>query len=202
MELIGTFILLVIGFVAFFATGIDDTVAYAGSYLDNRKKDHKRLISLGIIIGTIIALTIAVLAGSLMEAIPSRHLISGAVLITLGLLSFTHGKGTQHQKKIHFTRMKKHIDKEPLTRIGNLKFVGIGMILFFATGIDDILAYSNLIMVKGSWIAICSGVMIATFVSLIIAHSLSDRLKSFKHPERIGGVIIIIIGILLALKIL
>ena len=98
----GTFILLVIGFVAFFATGIDDTVAYAGSYLNNKKKDHKRLISLGIIMGTIIALTIAILAGSLMEAIPSRHLIGGAVLITLGLLSFTHGKGTQHQKKIHF----------------------------------------------------------------------------------------------------
>ena len=68
--------------------------------------------------------------------------------------------------------------------------------------IDDIIAYSNLIMAKGAWLAICSGVMVATFVSLMLAHSLSDRLKKFPHPERIGGVVIIIIGILLALKVL
>ena len=202
MELIGTFVLLVLGFVAFFATGIDDTVAYAGSYLDNPKKDHKRLISFGIIVGTVIALGIAIFAGSLMANIPSRHLIGGAVLITLGVLSFTHGKGVQHQKKTHFMKMEKHISKEPSTKLGNLKFVGIGMLLFFGTGIDDILAYSNLIMAKGAWLAISSGVMIGTFVSLAIAHSISDKLKKFSHPERIGGVIIIIIGILLALKIL
>jgi len=152
MELIETFVLLVIGFVAFFATGIDDTVAYAGSYLDNPKKDHKKLISFGIIIGTVIALGISIFAGSLMMRIPSRRLIGGAVLVTLGVLSFTHGKGVRHQKKSHYE--------------------------------------------------ICSGVMIATFVSLMIAHSLSDKLKKFPHPERIGGVVIIIIGILLALKIL
>lgn len=202
MELIETFILLAIGFIAFFATGIDDTVAYAGSYLDTPRKDHKKLISLGIIIGTVIALVISICAGSLMAKIPSRHLIGGAVLVTLGLLSFTHGKGIRHQKNTHYEKMKKHIAKNPIRRIGNLKYIGVGMLLFFGTGIDDILAYSNLIMAKGTWLAICIGVMIATFVSLIIAHSLSDRLKKFPHPERIGGSVIIIIGILLALKIL
>ena len=44
--------------------------------------------------------------------------------------------------------------------------------------------------------------IIATFVSLMIAHSLFDRLKKFSHPERIGGVVIILIGVLLALKVL
>ncbi len=202
MELIGTFVLLVIGFVAFFATGIDDTVAYAGSYLDNPKKDHKKLISFGIIVGTVIALAISILAGSLMMKVPSRHLIGGAVLVTLGLLSFVRGKGIRHQKRSHYIKMKKHINRKAATMIGNLKFVGIGMLLFFGTGIDDIIAYSNLIMAKGAWVAISSGVMIATFVSLMIAHSLSDKLKNFPHPERIGGVVIIIIGILLALKVL
>jgi len=194
--------LLVIGFVAFFATGIDDTVAYAGSYLDNPKKDHKKWISSGIIIGTVIALAISIFAGSLMERVPSRHLVGGAVLITLGLLSFTRGKGIRHQKRTHYEKMKKQINRKASTKIGNLKFVGIGMLLFFGTGIDDILAYSNLIGAKGAWLAICIGVMLATFVSLAIAHSLSDRLKKFPHPERIGGVVIIIIGILLALKVL
>jgi cadmium resistance protein CadD (predicted permease) len=202
MELIGTLILFMIGFVAFFATGIDDTVAYAGSYLNNKQRDHKKLISFGIFLGTFIALGISVLAGSLMEKIPSKHLIGGAVLITLGLISFAHGRSSHHRKEHHFKKLKKHI-KHSDSKIRNyFKFIGIGLILFFSTGIDDILAYSNLIMAKGAWLAICTGVVVATFVSLAIAHSLAHRLKNFPHPERIGGVMMIIIGILLATKVL
>ena len=195
-------ILFAIGFVAFFATGIDDTVAYAGSYLNNKQKDHKKLISLGIFLGTFIALGIAILAGSLMEKIPSRHLIGGAVLITLGISSFFHGKGKQHEKKHHFKKMKKNLKRSDSKIKDSFKFIGMGMLLFFATGIDDVLAYSNLIMAKGAWAAICIGVILATLVSLTIAHNLAFRLKNFPRPERIGGVMIIIIGILLATKIL
>jgi 4-hydroxybenzoate polyprenyltransferase len=44
--------------------------------------------------------------------------------------------------------------------------------------------------------------LVATFVSLIIAHFLSAKLKKFPHPDKIGAGIIIIIGILLALRVL
>lgn len=202
MSLINTLILLATGFIAFFATGIDDTVAYAGSYLNNKKKDHKILISLGIIIGTFIALLIAIFAGSAMESLPSRHLIGGAVLITLGIIMFSRGKWSKHRKTAHLTKVEKHIKHLRTPEFKNIKFVGLGMTLFFATGIDDIIAYSNLIMAKGSWIAICTGVLMATFVSLIIASFLSGKLKKFPHPEKIGASIMILIGILLALKIL
>jgi len=203
MGMIETLLLLGIGFIAFFATGIDDTVAYAGSYLEDGKNGHKKLISLGIIIGTLIALGISVFAGSLMEALPNRNLIGGTVLITLGIIMFTRGKWSMHRKKTHLSKVKKHLKKpSKFHDCKNIKFVGLGMMLFFATGIDDIIAYSNLIMAKGAWLAICSGVLIATFVSLTIAHFLSGKLKNFPHPERIGAGIIIIIGILLALNIL
>ena len=207
MGLIETLILFSLGFVAFFATGIDDTLAYAGLYLKN-KRNHKKFISFGIILGTIIALSIAIFAGSLMEKYlvingqQIGHLIGGTVLVTLGILSFTkvNGKIKKHQKT--HTKIKKHLKVSQPQKFISLKFIGLGMLLFFATGIDDIITYSNLIMAKGSWLAICIGVLIATFVSLIIAHFLSGKLKRFSHPERIGGIIIIIIGILLALKIL
>ena len=201
MGMIETIILLAIGFVAFFATGIDDTVAYAGSYLEDGRKDHKKEISLGIIIGTFIALGIAIFAGSLMESLPSRNLIGGAVLITLGMIMFFKGKAVIHHKKKHFSKMEKKIKRPKTPKNRGIKFVGLGFILFFATGIDDIIAYSNLIMAKGSWLAISIGVLIATFVSLIIAHFLSDKLKNIPHPEKIGAAVIILIGVLLALKI-
>ena len=202
MGLIETLILLLIGFLAFFATGIDDTIAYAGSYLKNRQKYNKKLISLGVILGTFIALGIAVFAGSLMETLPSRHLIGGAVLVTLGLIMFARGKWSRHQKKAHLLKLKEHIKRSQFQEYSNIKFIGLGMMLFFATGIDDIIAYSNLIMAKGTWLAICVGVLLATFVSLMIAHLLSDKLKKFPHPERIGAGVIIIIGVLIALKVL
>ena len=147
-----------------------------------------------------IALGIAIFAGSLMEALPSRNLIGGAVLITIGLIMFARGKWSRHQKKAHLSTLEKHIKRSPSNH--RIRFVGLGMVLFFATGIDDIIAYSNLIMAKGSWLAICIGVLIATFVSLTIAHLLADKLKKLPHPERIGAAVIIIIGVLLALKIL
>ena len=207
MEITEIIILFSIGFVAFFATGIDDTVAYAGSYLSTKVKDHKKLISLGIFLGTFIALGISIFAGSLLAQVPSRHLIGGAVLITLGALSFVRGKGIKHQKKEHLTKLKEHMKKEKSCKKESCKdskwkYIGIGMLLFFGTGIDDIIAYSNLIMAKGDWMFISSGVIVATAVCLILAHSLSDKMKKFPYPERIGGVMIIIIGILLALKIL
>jgi cadmium resistance protein CadD (predicted permease) len=202
MGYLETLILFILGFVAFFATGIDDTLAYAGLYLKNKEKDHKKFISLGIILGTFIALGLAIFAGKLMEALPSRHLIGGAVLITLGLLTFARGKKTTHHKRHHVAKLKKHVKHSKYPKYDNFKFIGLGMMLFFATGIDDIIAYSNLIMAKQAWLAICTGVVIATFVSLVIAHYLADKLKSFAHPERIGGTIIIIIGLLLAFKVL
>ena len=208
MEMIETLILLGIGFVAFFATGIDDTVAYAGSYLEDGRKSHKKLISLGVILGTLIALGISIFAGSLMQKYivingkPIGHIIGGVVLVSLGLIMFFKGKWAISHKKKHFSKMEKKIKRPKSAEGRGIKFVGLGFVLFFATGIDDIIAYSNLIMAKGSWFAICAGVIIATFASLIIAHFLSDKLKRFPHPEKIGATIIIIIGTLLALKIL
>ena len=201
-EIISTLLLLAIGFVAFFATGIDDTVAYAGSYLEDGRKEHKKLISLGVILGTFIALGIAIFAGSLMESLPSKHLIGGAVLITLGMIMFFKGKWTIHHKKKHFSKLEKKIKFHKPQKRHHIRFVSLGFVLFFATGIDDIIAYSNLIMAKGVWLPICIGILIATFASLIIAHFLSDKLKKFPHPEKIGAGIIIIMGILIALKVL
>jgi len=208
MGMIETLILLAIGFAAFFATGIDDTVAYAGSYLEDRSKEHSKYISLGIILGTLIALTISIFAGALMEKYivvngkPIGHIVGGAILIVLGLIMFFKGKLVIHHKKKHYKKLKKKIKHKQKPKGHHIRFMGLGMVLFFATGIDDIIAYSNLIMVKGMWWPICAGVLVATFVSLIIAHFLSDKLKKLPHPEKIGAAIIIIIGTLLALKIL
>jgi cadmium resistance protein CadD (predicted permease) len=201
-------ILFTLGFVAFFATGIDDTLAYASVYLEHNQKDHKQFFSLGIIIGTFICLAISIFAGSLMEKYlvingqSIGHLIGGTVLVSLGLITFFRGRKTRQHKKSHVLKMKRKIKKSSSAILTDIRFIGFGLLLFFATGIDDIIAYSNLILAKGTWIEISAGVLVATFVSLVIALFLAGRLKGFKHTEKIGGGIMILIGLLLALKIL
>jgi cadmium resistance protein CadD (predicted permease) len=203
MVVLQSIVLITLGFVAFFATGIDDTIAYAGSYLSNKKNLSKKLISFGIIIGTIIALGISIFAGKIMLNVPSRHLIGGSVLVTLGLLTFTRSWRGTKLTEAHTKRIENHLKKSSKQEyIGKPRLILLGLVLFFATGIDDILAYSNLIIAKGSWWPICTGVLLATFVSLFLAHLLAGKLKKFRHPEKIGGVIIILMGILIALKIL
>ncbi len=197
----------ILGFVTFFATGIDDTLVYAGSYLHNhKKKNYKKMMSIGIMIGTFIALGIAVCASSLMKLIPFKNLIGGGILITLGVIIFLHKPRTWHKKKVKFfgfeKYLKKHLKNSHFKNIKKIKFIGLGILLFFSTGIDDLIAYSNLIMAKGFWLPICIGVIAGTIVSLIVANLLSRKLKRFSHPERIGGTIIIIIGTLLASGIL
>jgi predicted tellurium resistance membrane protein TerC len=160
------------------------------------------MISLGIFLGTIISLIIAIFAGGLMNTIPNRHLVGGLILVGIGLMSFVHTNNRWHHKKIHLFRVKKKLKKSRKTNPSNLKFISLGMILFFATGIDDTLAYSELIMASGGWLSISIGVLIATCISLIIANSLSGFLKKIPHPEKIGGSLVILIGILLILKIL
>jgi cadmium resistance protein CadD (predicted permease) len=206
--MIETLILFAIGFVAFFATGIDDTLAYASVYLEHNQKDHKKFFSLGIILGTLICLVIAIFAGSLMEKYlvvngqPIGHLIGGTVLVSLGLLTFFRKRKTRQHKKSHVLQMKKKIKRSDSAILTDIRFIGLGLVLFWATGIDDVIAYSNLILAKETWIEICTGVMVATFVSLVIALFLAGKLKGFKHTEKIGGGIMILIGILLGLKIL
>lgn len=208
MGFIEVLILSAIGFVSFFATGVDDTLAYAGVYLEHNQRDHKQFFSFGIILGTFIALGISIFAGSLMEKYfvvngqPIGHLIGGAVLVSVGLITFSRKRKTRQHKKSHIKSMKEKIKRSNSPILTDIKFIGLGLVLFFATGIDDIITYSNLILAKGEWLFISSGVLVATFVSLVIAHFLSGRLDGFKHPEKIGGGIIIIIGLLLALKIL
>lgn len=200
-------VLFALGFVTFFATGIDDTVAYASSYLKDKCESHERLISAGVILGTIIALMIAIFAGTLMEAIPSRHLVGAAVLITIGILKLAQGEGYIKRIKARLSRQHdenhKQIHKvaKKSKSLGAVRFVSLGMILFFSTGIDDIIAYSNLVMAEGSWFWISAGVMVATSLALVAAHFLASRLKKLKHPQRIGAVLIIIIGVLLGLQI-
>ena len=89
---------------------------------------------------------------------PVGHLLGGTVLVSLGLIMFFKGKFSMHYKKKHYKKLHTKIKKKPKKKGHNFKFIGLGMVLFFATAIDDIIAYSNLIrkcfeegLIPGLW---------------------------------------------------
>ncbi len=92
----------------------------------------------------------------------------------------------------------KHRVSLPKSPQGSFGYVLLGVTLFFATGLDDIIAYSNLMISNGAWEFISLGVITATIASVFMANLLSKSLKRMEHPERIGGSIILLMGVLVA----
>lgn len=193
---------IIVGFIAFFATGIDDTIAYTSLYAPLLKDRRSKVaISLGILVATVVALGIAYAVSSLIGQIDNRHLIGAGVLIGIGAITLLHSAHSWHHKKLGVFKMGGIREKVGLFTTSVLLCFCVGFAIFFATGLDDIIAYSSL-MIAESTVGIAIGVILATFVAFVIANFLSHILERVKHPERVGGILLIIVGLLIGLKVL
>ncbi len=189
--------LFTVGFITFFATGLDDTIAYAPFM---RTHKAKWMVSSGIVTATIIDIIIAVLIAGQIQKLPYTHYIGGAGLILLGAW-IIWGKGMKpHPKVKMFTKHPNHFNQEKVVGAGKLFF--LGFITFFLTGLDDTLAYSILLTRPGALIGITAGIFTATFVDLLLVFYVSEKMKKLKHTKLIGGGALIALGILIALEIL
>ena len=193
---------IIAGFVAFFATGIDDTIAYTSLYAPLLKDRKSRIaISLGIIAATILALGIAYFVSSIIGQVENRHLIGAGMLIGIGAITIIHSAHSLHHRQLGAFRMGGIHKRVGLFTASILVSFCVGFAIFFATGLDDIIAYSSLMIAKSA-IGIAIGIMLATSFDLIIANFLARSLEKIKHPERIGGILLIIVGILIGLQVL
>jgi len=78
------FKLIGVGFIAAFATIIDDTIAYSGLFLNNIQ--HSMYIIPGILIATILQLIVVVYFARFFNKIPHKRIITSIGLIILGIL--------------------------------------------------------------------------------------------------------------------
>lgn len=192
--------LFVVGFVSFFATGLDDTLAYAPFM---RSRRDKVAVSSGIITATLVDLLIAVFLAGVVAQLPYTHLIGGGGLIILGLWVIW-GKGLEiSSSKLSAEEVVDKRDAKGRTTAPSAqKLFFVGFATFFLTGIDDTLAYSLLLTTPAAFVGITLGIFAATFVDLLLVFFLSEKLGKLRHTREIGGAALIVLGLLLCCRLL
>jgi len=174
----------VAGFVGYFATGVDDTVALAG-ILDS--KVSKYLVSLGIFIATFFIILLAYFLSLGFYFLPQWS--GGAGLIFLGVWVAFH-----HQK--HFYRHHKRHQPKIQTFLEESRYVWAGFFVKMLTGVDDILAYAFILLIPGAFYGITLGVLFATALEIYIVISISKRFLQIKNKEIYAGASLVVLGIL------
>lgn len=189
--------LFVAGFITFFVTGLDDTIAYA-SFMQTRRA--KLLVSSGIVTATILDILIAIFLSGLVRQLPYPHVIGGSGLILLGLWVLLKRDPEQRRERIEARMEGGESDRRSLRHDGRLFF--IGFITFFFTGLDDTIAYSFLLTGQAAIIGFSAGILTATVINLFLVFFIADRLRELPHTRIIGGLALIVLGFLLAFRIL
>ncbi|MFB6093653.1 MAG: hypothetical protein ABEJ77_01760, partial [Halanaeroarchaeum sp.] len=77
-----------------------------------------------------------------------------------------------------------------------------GFLTFFFTGLDDTIAYSFLLTGQAAIIGFSAGILTATALDLLLVFFIADRLRDLPHTRVIGGLALVLLGLLLALRIL
>lgn len=188
--------LFIAGFITFFVTGLDDTVAYA-PFMQTRRA--KVLVSSGIVTATILDILIAIFLSHLVRQLPYPHLIGGSGLVLLGLWILLKRDPDQRRDRIE-SRMEDEDDQQSV--IQELRLFSIGFITFFFTGLDDTIAYSFLLTGQAAIIGFSAGILTATAVDLLLVFFVADRLRELPYTRVVGGLALIVLGLLLAFQIL
>lgn len=186
--------LFIAGFVSFFATGLDDTVAYASII---KSKREKMIISSGILTATALSILLAVFLSSLVQKLPNPHLIAGFGMIGLGVWVWS-GIGLNPHPA--FTMLTQHPEKYNVENVVSApRLFFRGFISFFITGVDDIIAYSFLMTTPTAVAGLTTGIFVATFVDLGLVFYMAGRLKKLKHSKEIGGGLLMTLGVAILL---
>src|SRR3989344_665174 len=100
--------------------------------------------------------------------------------------------------------MKSSIPVAKISRELRLKVLfGMGILVFFATGIDDFIVYSALFTTEmPKKLLIATGIIMATIVELTVIFYFSKVLSKIKHIEKITLVGLVILAVLVGFEIL
>jgi|GEM_PF-1121128 len=184
----------IVGFIAFFATGLDDTLAYA-PFLKSRIA--KLSVSSGIILATAINIGLAFYFAKYMILLPYPNLIGGSGLIILGILLYykkigghrePHAKHHHRRHKAVINRIHRQPTPPNSETLQELFFAGFAT--FFMTRLDETIIYAALFMNPITRNAITLGIIVATALDIIIAAYLASTFAKFKSPHKIGAILL------------
>lgn len=179
------------GFLVKVITGFDDTLTQIPliSYLTKTKKG-KIAFGMGIFLAICLAIVVAVFFSSLIKGIPNYRYVVGGLLFALAIVIYFDVFRKDKVKKTE-SRMKKVQGKK------FLKLIFVGFIAAFATLLDDIIAYSSVLLEQGGQMTSgIGGILSAGVLEIFVIVYFSKKLSRFKFRKEITSIGLLILGAL------
>lgn len=192
-------LLLIEGFLAKIITGADDTLTHApliGSL--TRTRLGKLFFILGMFFSILVLIVLSILFAGFLQRIPYKNIIAALLLLVLAAL--IHFDILVHKER---KRCCKVIEKEVPRPTKLIKLFGIGFLAFFATAIDDVVAYSALLLKAfGDQLIVGIGILAAALLEFYIVFHFSKYIARIKYKEEITTVGLVILAVLVGFGII
>jgi len=191
------FLFLIEGFFAKIITGADDMLTHTPLVVSLTKSRRGKLVFIsGMFTSIFILIVISMLFGNLLRLIPYKNIISAVLLLMLA--AFVYYSRFIHARK-EANWIQERIPKEPK----KIMLFFMGLLVFFITGIDDIVVYSSLLVnTFAKQLLVAAGILIAAVLELIVVFHFSKKISKIKHIEKITIIGLIILSVLVGFKIL
>jgi magnesium-transporting ATPase (P-type) len=185
------------GVIVKLVTGFDDTLTHVPliSYLTKTRKG-KVAFGVGIFLAICVAIVVAVFFSSLIKGIPNYRYIVGGLLFALAFVIYFDVFRKDRVKDTEM-KMKKVQRAKPISNKRFLKLVVVGFVAAFATLLDDIIAYSSLLLGQGGqMISGIGGILVAGVLEISVIVFFSKKLAKFEWRKEIASVGLLILGVL------
>jgi len=195
----GGALLILEGFIAKIITGLDDTLTHTPIIASITKKRLGKIVFLiGMFFSILTLILIAILFADFLAIFPYKNLIAAGLLFLIAL--YIYLDRFVYRKKERYLKRK---EKEAKGKIRIIELFTLGYITFFATGIDDAVVYSSLLLKSLSHqLIIASGIILAALFEFIIIFNFSKLVNKIKYKEIITIIGLVILAILVGFQII
>jgi len=185
------------GFFVKLITGFDDTLTHVPliSYLTKTRKG-KVAFGTGIFLAICFAIVVAVFFSWMIKGIPNYRYVVGGLLFALAFIIYFDIFRKERVEKTE-KRIKKVERVKKISHKRFLKLIVVGFIAAFATLLDDIIAYSSLLLGQGGERIIgISGILSAGILEIFVIVYFSKKLAKFEWRKEITSIGLLILGAL------
>ena len=184
-----------LGFFVKAITGFDDTITHVPILASLTKtRTGKIAFSIGTMAAIILAIIIAVFFSAILHTLPYYKYVAAGLVFALAAAIyfdvFIHKPRTKAEKRL---LKRKKITAERFTHL-----IGIGFVVSFATVIDDIIAYTPVLLGDiSSKIYAITGIVLFTILEIVLVIYFSEKISKIKYKEEIASAGLVILGILI-----
>lgn len=186
--------LLIEGFAAKVIAGSNDTATFAPIIATFTRTITDKIGFLsGMFFSVMFVINISVLFADFLRLIPHKNIIAAIMLLILAILiQFRVGMPTPKEKCHEYLKKYDH-------HIKFLKALSLGFLTFLATAIDDVIAFSSILLKPfNDQILVVTGIIVAALLEFFIIFKFSHFIAKLKYTTELTIAGLFVLAILVA----